>query len=160
MFDFRLFGFLFPIFLNFRVCFFIYLFSPTFVYPRSVKGEARVDLANYRRCGKSFELWEALHTKSGDATMAAPELHLAITYCPTNQVSVRTRIFAVLSAFRRGGVGCEILPLMLQLSRNPGTFSCLFLGQLAEDVDHRFAEKRGGEEGSTGGYVGESAGGR
>lgn len=88
-----------------RVLVFVYLifFSCSFIFvsPRSVKGEARVDLANYRRCGKSFELWEALHTKSGDATMAAPELHLAITYCPTNQVSAQNRVFAVLSVVFR-----------------------------------------------------------
>lgn len=65
----------------------------------SVEGEARVDLSKFRQHGQSVELWEKLQPieKASDAgkaptgsagTAAAAELHLTITYCPTNQVSM------------------------------------------------------------------------
>lgn len=60
----------------------------------SVEGEARVDLSKFRQHGNSVELWEKLQPieKAEDAgktpTPAAAELHLTITYCPTNQVGV------------------------------------------------------------------------
>ena len=66
----------------------------------SVEGEARVDLAKFRQDGQSIELWEKLQpiereaepeagagkAASGPAETAAAELHLLITYCPSNQV--------------------------------------------------------------------------
>ncbi|CAN0148772.1 unnamed protein product [Scytosiphon promiscuus] len=67
----------------------------------SVEGETRLPLSEFRRCGKSFELWEPLHPvpRAGGSSPAADgftdstsnaiseprsELHLAITYCPSN----------------------------------------------------------------------------
>eukprot|EP00752_Nemacystus_decipiens_P001349 g1338.t1 len=53
----------------------------------TVEGEARVDLSQFREHGQSAELWEKLQPidKTADTEKAAAELHLTITYCPTNQ---------------------------------------------------------------------------
>eukprot|EP00903_Cladosiphon_okamuranus_P007166 g6958.t1 len=62
----------------------------------SVEGEVRVDLSKFRQDGQSVELWEKLQpiateTETGAEKAAArsegtaAELHLLITYCPTNQ---------------------------------------------------------------------------
>lgn len=71
-----------------------FLLSLTSKKSSSVEGEARVDLSKFRRDGPSVELWEKLHpieTETGAEKAAtgsegtAAELHLLITYCPTNQ---------------------------------------------------------------------------
>lgn len=68
----------------------------------TLKGEARLDLSKYRRIGESFELWEPLHkTRGGNGPVpgtvsAAPDLlHLTVTYCPVNFVSLDPNAVAV-----------------------------------------------------------------
>lgn len=68
-----------------------------------MKGEARLDLDRYRRCGKSFELWQALKTShdEGDAPMEDVELHLTISYCASNFVSYHDNILLLLYRYIR-----------------------------------------------------------
>lgn len=66
------------------------------------KGETWLDMSKYRRIGESFELWEPLHkTRGGNGpgpgplSAASDLLHLTVTYCPVNFVSLDPSVVAV-----------------------------------------------------------------